>query len=190
MFTSASLLCLCTLHHLSYVWSVLPKDTPTKIPGDPVRLEPRTPGLRVKQFTTEPHRNPPPPLFVTMNLFFKDCRGRPVWPWIYVAESAEQDQPAHTCSLILLCTLYWSIIIFCHRNSSIQSTVIYLFNGKNFNPRARPIFFLRIDDSHCDRIHSSLTVVNCFDNGLIGKAASGLEITLCGVLVKRTSEKH
>ena len=30
------------------------KDTPTKNPKDPVRLEPRTPALRVKQFTTEP----------------------------------------------------------------------------------------------------------------------------------------
>ena len=28
---------------------------------------------------------------------------------------------------------------------------------------------LRIDDSHCDRIHSSLTAVRCFDNGYVGK---------------------
>ena len=34
---------------------------------------------------------------------------------------------------------------------------------------ARPIFFPRIDDSHCDRIHSSLTAVRCFDNGYVGK---------------------
>ena len=26
-----------------------------------------------------------------------------------------------------------------------------------------------IDDSHCDRIHSSLTAVRCFDNGYVGK---------------------
>ena len=32
--------------------------------------------------------------------------------------------------------------------------------------QARPIFLLRIDDSHCDRIHSS---VRCFNNGLVGK---------------------
>ena len=25
------------------------------------------------------------------------------------------------------------------------------------------------DDSHCDRIHSSLTAVHCFDNGYVGK---------------------
>ena len=34
---------------------------------------------------------------------------------------------------------------------------------------ARPIFFPRIDDSHCDRIHSSLTTVRCFNNGYVGK---------------------
>ena len=32
-----------------------------------------------------------------------------------------------------------------------------------------PIFFPGIDDSHCDRIHSSLTVVRCFDNEHVGK---------------------
>ena len=32
-----------------------------------------------------------------------------------------------------------------------------------------PIFFPRIDDSHCDRIHSSLTAVCCYDNGYVGK---------------------
>ena len=41
------------------LWRVLPKDTPTKkTPEDPVLLEPRTPGLRVKHFTTEPRRTP------------------------------------------------------------------------------------------------------------------------------------
>ena len=34
---------------------------------------------------------------------------------------------------------------------------------------AWPIFFLRIDDSHCDKIHSSLTAVSVFDNGYVGK---------------------
>ena len=33
-----------------------------------------------------------------------------------------------------------------------------------FHPRL-PIFFPRIDDSHCNRIHSSLTAAHCFDNG-------------------------
>ena len=39
--------------------SVLPKDTATKNPDfhrDPVQLELRTPGLRVKRVTTEPQR--------------------------------------------------------------------------------------------------------------------------------------
>ena len=33
----------------------------------------------------------------------------------------------------------------------------------------RPIFFPMIDDSHCDRIHSSLTAVCCFNNGYVRK---------------------
>ena len=33
---------------------------------------------------------------------------------------------------------------------------------------ARPIFLPRIDDSHCNRIHSSLATVHCFDNGYVG----------------------
>ena len=38
-----------------------------------------------------------------------------------------------------------------------------------FDLQARPIFFPRIDDSHCDRIHSCLTAVRCFDNNYLGK---------------------
>ena len=34
---------------------------------------------------------------------------------------------------------------------------------------ARPIFYPRIDGSHCDSIHSFLTAVCCFDNGYVGK---------------------
>ena len=32
-----------------------------------------------------------------------------------------------------------------------------------------PVFFPRIDDSHCDSNDSSLTGVRCFDNGYVGK---------------------
>ena len=32
-----------------------------------------------------------------------------------------------------------------------------------------PIFFPRIDDSHSDRIHSSLTDVHCSNNGYVAK---------------------
>ena len=31
---------------------------------------------------------------------------------------------------------------------------------------SRPIFLPRTDDSHCDRIHSCLDPVHCFDNGM------------------------
>ena len=30
-------------------------------------------------------------------------------------------------------------------------------------------FFPKVDDSHCNEIHSSLTVVRCFHNGYVGK---------------------
>ena len=38
-----------------------------------------------------------------------------------------------------------------------------------FNPRARPVFFPRIDDSHCNIVQFSFTAVHCFDNGYVGK---------------------
>ena len=39
--------------------------------------------------------------------------------------------------------------------------------GRCLDPRS--ILFPRFDDSHCDRIHSSLTAVHCFDNGYVVK---------------------
>ena len=33
----------------------------------------------------------------------------------------------------------------------------------------RPIFFWRIGESHCDRIHCSVNAVLCFDNSFVGK---------------------
>ena len=44
-----------------------------------------------------------------------------------------------------------------------------MLGGSWFNLWARPIFFLRIDDSHCSRIHSPLTAVHCFDDGYMEK---------------------
>ena len=41
--------------------------------------------------------------------------------------------------------------------------------GRWFKPQARPIFFPRIDDSHCDKINSSLAAVHCFENSHVGK---------------------
>ena len=53
-------------------------------------------------------------------------------------------------------------------HSSVGS-VADLRTGSLVRSPDRPIFFLRIDDSHCDRIHSSLTAVSCFDCGYVGK---------------------
>ena len=54
---------------------------------------------------------------------------------------------------------------------------------------ARPKFFQRVGDNHCDRIHSSLTACLLFRRWLCGKAVSGLERILCASQVKRTREK-
>ena len=52
---------------------------------------------------------------------------------------------------------------------------LHILVGSGVNRRslvrspAWQIFFPRIDDSHCHRIHSSLTAVCCFDNGYVEK---------------------
>ena len=75
-------------------------------------------------------------------------------------------------------------------HSSVASVEDLRTGGCWFGPQAQPIFFSRIDNSHLDRIHGSITPAHCFDDGCVGKAANGLERILCGVLFKRTSEKH
>ena len=47
--------------------------------------------------------------------------------------------------------------------------------------------FLRTDDIHCIRIHSSLTAVHCFDNGYVGKQPVAWK-EYC--TAKRTPGKH
>ena len=50
--------------------------------------------------------------------------------------------------------------------SSVGSVGDLRTGGRWFDPRS--IFFPRIDDSHFDRIHSSLAAVRCFDSGYVG----------------------
>ena len=38
-----------------------------------------------------------------------------------------------------------------------------------FELLAQPVFFPRIEDSHCNRIHSSLTAVHYFNDNFVGK---------------------
>ena len=52
--------------------------------------------------------------------------------------------------------------------SSVGGAADLRTEGRWLDPPARPIFFPRIEDSHCTRIHSSLTV-RCFDSGYVGK---------------------
>ena len=45
--------------------------------------------------------------------------------------------------------------------SSAASVLDLRMGGRWFDPRLGQYFFSRIDDSHCDKIHSSLTAVHC-----------------------------
>ena len=55
---------------------------------------------------------------------------------------------------------------------------------------ALPMFFPRIDDSHCDRIHASLTALRCFDNGYVGKQPVAWKKYCAEYWLKKTPGKH
>ena len=62
-----------------------------------------------------------------------------------------------------------------NRRSQIRSHAL----GQPFS------FFRRIDNAHCDRIHSSLTAVHSFDDGYVGKQpVHSLKRIFCRELVK------
>ena len=63
--------------------------------------------------------------------------------------------------------LSFGIELSAEPHSSVCSVADLGTGGYWFNPR--PKFFPRIDDRHCDRIHSFLTAIGCFDNGYVGK---------------------
>ena len=78
-----------------------------------------------------------------------------------------------------------SYISICKTWRKIQRMFLRMFG--EYEPRrwlvrssARPIFFPRIDDSHCDRIHSSLTAVRCFDNDYVGMQPVAWKEYQCG----------
>ena len=80
------------------------------------------------------------------------------------------------CSLkARLITFFKTLLIRFYLNSELMADSIY---HKWPSPIAQSVacwtcslglFFQRIDDSHFDRILSSLTAVRCFDNGYVGK---------------------
>ena len=53
----------------------------------------------------------------------------------------------------------------------IAQFVVYRLENRRLLVRstACPIFYTRIDDSHCKTIHSSLTTVHCFNDSYVGK---------------------
>ena len=59
----------------------------------------------------------------------------------------------------------FSILRLPNSCSSIGSVQTLRSGGRWFDTRLRKIFFPRFYDGHCDRIHSSLTAVHCFDDG-------------------------
>ena len=63
-------------------------------------------------------------------------------------------------------TLYHTSPTFNAKPHSSVGSVADLRPGGRWFPA---IFFSRIDDSYCDRIHSSVTAVLCFDNGYVRK---------------------
>ena len=74
---------------------------------------------------------------------------------------------------------YISKISFKQKTILLQGTVqgnnllfllMLLLSNKILKPYHNyTIFFPRIDDSHCNSIHSSLTAIHCFDNAYVGK---------------------
>ena len=72
--------------------------------------------------------------------------------------------------------------------SSLGSLQEFRTGGRWFVPRPRPIFFPRIDDSHCDKIRTSFTAVPCFNNGYVGKQPVALKEHCAGYWLKEFQE--
>ena len=53
--------------------------------------------------------------------------------------------------------------------SSVDGVPDLRTGNRLFDSLARPIFFPMIDDSHCERIHSSATAFHYLNNGYVGK---------------------
>ena len=67
------------------------------------------------------------------------------------------------------CKLMWTILSI-SSPSPIAPSIDLRTGGRWFDPRlGQSWFFQRIDDSHCDKIYSSLTAIHCLDNGYLGK---------------------
>ena len=60
------------------------------------------------------------------------------------------------------------LLVVAEPHSSVGSIQDLRTGGRWFSPGAQSIFFPRIDNSHCDRIHSSSNTVYCFDDGYVG----------------------
>ena len=66
---------------------------------------------------------------------------------------------------------WWPVIspLTAEPHSSVSSVADLRTRGRWFDPQLGQYSFARINDSHCDRIHSCLTAASCFDNGYVWK---------------------
>ena len=64
------------------------------------------------------------------------------------------------------------------------------FPSQRIHGQARPLFLLRIDDSHWDWIHSSLIAVLCFDDGYVGKQPEAWKEYCAEYWLKRSPGKY
>ena len=88
------------------------------------------------------------------------------------------------CSLLFVVVVFQDTYTYAEDHNSVG-----LENNKSLvRSRARPIFFPRIDDSNCDRSHSSLTAVHCFDDKYVGKQPMAWKKYCAQVLVKKLQE--
>ena len=55
--------------------------------------------------------------------------------------------------------------------------------------QAQPIFFPRNDDSHCDKIHSSLIAIHYFDSGCVGQQPVALKEYCAEYWLKELQER-
>ena len=85
---------------------------------------------------------------------------------------------------------------FFHQNivtdlySSADSVLDLRAGSRWFDPKVRPKFFPRIDDSHSDKIHSPLTAFDYLDNVYVGKQPVAWRKYCAEYWLKRTPGKH
>ena len=66
-------------------------------------------------------------------------------------------------------TIFFFLYLMPNPHSSVGRAQNLRTGSRWVDPHSQSIFFPRTDENHCDRIHSFLTAVHCFENGYVGK---------------------